>query len=201
MAILYDILKTPEIGWSRIDNSDLRIQYTGTWNKYSNSGYYNGSMQGTTGLNSKAIFYLYSSKLRIISCMNSDRPLLEDIIIDDNSYTFSEYNSSVKSQVIVYEKIDLVKTFHKVTLNNTVAGKYLNLDAIDLDDDGRFLTEAEFYRKHLIKTNSKYIGKNNTLYDLTTDLLSIDTNTEIIISEIDNVIKNINETYSIVKIV
>lgn len=100
----------------------------------------------------------------------------------------------------MYEKLDLKNTYHKVTIRNTTSGKYLTLDAIDIELEGRMLTESEYYMPHLIKTNSKLIGKNNIEYDLNIDISTIDKNNELIISEIDNAISNLNEIYSIIKI-
>ena len=109
------------------------------------------------------VFYVYTSRIRIISDYHYNMGIFT-IDIDGN-YTCDVdcYQTGEKYQYLMFEKIDLEKNIHKVTvtLKEKVhpGGNMLVLDAIDIDEDGFLLNEIQC---NYIKTLS-----NSQLGDIT----------------------------------
>lgn len=167
-----DKLTEPDGGWQRIEETNelIKFNFDSTWASESNSAYSGGSHKYSTDLNATIKFKFYGTKLRLISAMNKDRPESYKLNLDGEEYTFSEYNNSVLTQILVFEKLNLEKSEHTITISNTEAGKYLTLDAIDIDSDGYLvelpkstgdiLTSPEDGWKRIEETDEliKYIG-------------------------------------------
>lgn len=137
MATIGATLTTPESGWSRYDNTDTRIVYSGTW-IYEPGSHYNSTSTASTLTSSKITFNFYGTKIRIISPRHPDFPSDANINIDGINYTFSENNGFLQYRILCFEKINLPEQFHSVVISFT--SKKLAFDAIDIDDTGYMST-------------------------------------------------------------
>jgi len=145
-AVVGDVIKKPEIGWKRYDDSHESIKYFGNWSKYSASAYYHGSrsISGKNTLNDTVSFTFIGSKLRVISSVYPTYSNEISIKIDNVDYTFSQSFSNESNQVISYQNIALDYGYHTVEIQKIKNGTYgtdLNLDAIDVD--GHLLAPGE----------------------------------------------------------
>ena len=167
MVNIGEQLITPEEGWQRIDDSDGHIKYDSTFSVYHNGGNYNGSEHGSSTINSSIEFFFYGSKIRLINFRHPNRSSDIDVYIDDIIYGKSVQKGNVGSYIVSFQKLDLTKTVHKVKLLNNTS-EYLTLDAIDIDENGKLLSQEE-YIKEYIKTMSYYIKQNNKYYSFSKD--------------------------------
>nr|WP_236571847.1 hypothetical protein [Bacillus mycoides] len=138
------VLTQPEPGWQRIDDSDRNIIFEGEnwfsgYSKYSDNYlktfHYKSSSQPSNSVQIK--FSFVGTKLRIIGLANNggyDR--YATIVIDGNTERLDYDAWEGKRQAVIYEKTNLNKGPHTVT----ILGTYLNLDAIDIDSDGYVFT-------------------------------------------------------------
>ncbi|MDF3554683.1 hypothetical protein LAV92_23430 [Bacillus cereus] len=138
------VLTQPEPGWQRIDDSDRNIIYEGqNWlneiSKYSDN-YLKTFHYKESSHPSNLVYIKFSfvgTKLRIIGLANNGGyDSYATIIIDGNHERLNYYEWEGKRQAVIYEKINLNKGPHTVTIR----GIYLNLDAIDIDSDGYVFT-------------------------------------------------------------
>ncbi|PKR92775.1 hypothetical protein [Bacillus toyonensis] len=138
------VLTQPEPGWQRIDDSDRNIIFEGEnwisgYSKYSDdylkTFHYKDSSKPLNSVQIK--FSFVGTKLRLIGLANNGGyDSYATIIIDGNPETLDYYAWEGKRQAVIYEKINLNKGPHTVTIRGT----YLNLDAIDIDSDGYVFT-------------------------------------------------------------
>ncbi|WP_223268682.1 hypothetical protein [Bacillus toyonensis] len=138
------VLTQPEPGWQRIDDSDRNIIFEGEnwlsgYSKYSDNYlktfHYKESSHPSNSVQIK--FSFVGTKLRIIGLANNGGyDSYATIIIDGNPERLDYYAWEGKRQAVIYEKINLNKGPHTVTIR----GIYLNLDAIDIDSDGYVFT-------------------------------------------------------------
>lgn len=141
MATIGEVLLTPEDGWQRYDDSNSYIIYNGTWDSSNYTGYYNNTRHFASSDDSFIEFYFYGTKLRIITLSTPNRGLC-NITIDDVSESYNASNTSTIYQVLLYEKLNLEKKIHHVKIEK--ASSYLDLDCIDIDDDGHMCTEDDY---------------------------------------------------------
>ncbi|EPC8408909.1 hypothetical protein ACR3AM_003183 [Bacillus thuringiensis] len=135
-----DQLLQPELGWKRIDDTDSNIQYGGVWATESKSTHYNSTLHykhdssNPTDTNPSTIkFDFEGTKLRIIGLVaTSSYDTNATIIIDGKSEVINFRGDALKTQTLVYEKLNLPSGVHSVEIQ----GIYLNLDAIDIDSEG-----------------------------------------------------------------
>ncbi|PEN53268.1 hypothetical protein CN540_20320 [Bacillus toyonensis] len=135
-----DQLRQPEPGWKRIDDTDSNIQYGGVWATESKSTHYNSTLHykhdssNPTDTNPSTIkFDFEGTKLRIIGLVaTSSYDTNATIIIDGKSEVINFRGDTLKTQTLVYEKLNLPSGVHSVEIQ----GIYLNLDAIDIDSEG-----------------------------------------------------------------
>ncbi len=138
------VLTQPEPGWQRIDDSDRNIIFEGeNWisgyskysDDYSKTFHYKESSHPSNSVQIK--FSFVGTKLRIIGLANNGGyDSYATIIIDGNPERLDYYAWEGKRQAVIYEKINLNRGPHTVTIR----GIYLNLDAIDIDSDGYVFT-------------------------------------------------------------
>ncbi|MFJ7033935.1 hypothetical protein ACIQUE_23670 [Bacillus cereus] len=138
------VLTQPEPGWQRIDDSDRNIIFEGEnwfsgYSKYSDNYlktfHYKSSSQPSNSVQIK--FSFVGTKLRLIGLVNNggyDR--YATIVIDGNTERLDYDAWEGTRQAVIYEKTNLNKGPHTVT----ILGTYLNLDAIDIDSDGYVFT-------------------------------------------------------------
>ncbi|MRS26408.1 hypothetical protein [Bacillus sp. RIT694] len=138
------VLTQPELGWQRIDDSDRNIIFEGEnwlsgYSKYSDNYlktfHYKESSHPSNPVQIK--FSFVGTKLRIIGLANNGGyDSYATITIDGNPERLDYYAWEGKRQAVIYEKTNLNKGPHTVTIR----GIYLNLDAIDIDSDGYVFT-------------------------------------------------------------
>ena len=94
MAKVGDRLTSPESGWQRINDTDSRIKYDGTWIIDSYGGFWDGNIHSTIEKGGGYfIFYLYGDKFRIIDHVYTNRSSKNNVYIDDEyvgSYSGNE---------------------------------------------------------------------------------------------------------------
>lgn len=129
-------LVNPESGWKRYDDKDPNIQYIGTWSDYVDASYWNSSAKRTSTLNDSVKIIFKSTKIRIISHNWSDCSTNIEIKLD--GVVVANYNASTSNtlDVVIYENLSLLNTYHTIELKNLASGKYMYLDAIDIDANG-----------------------------------------------------------------
>jgi uncharacterized repeat protein (TIGR01451 family) len=148
-AKVRDQLTMPEKGWKRYDDTDNKIEYTGSWETSSTSStmYKNTCRWIHPNGNESIKFTFYGTKIRYYSNMNNSCSSSIRINIDGNEESFNEYSTIMYTtptpSTLVYEKTGLTLGFHTVivNVNMNVPGLYnglrvLGFDAIDIDDNG-----------------------------------------------------------------
>ncbi|MFV8520916.1 hypothetical protein [Bacillus sp. SBS7] len=136
-----EVLKEPETGWKRFDDRDPNILYQGNWIKNENiTTHYRGTFHNkpsSSGDDSiiKALFDFSGTKIRIIAFMTTGSYDVGTIKIDGEAFNFSYIKGTPTAQCLVFEKTGLDSGVHKVELS----GRYINLDAIDIDDTGELI--------------------------------------------------------------
>ncbi|RCX09886.1 hypothetical protein DFR58_13325 [Anaerobacterium chartisolvens] len=143
-ATVGEQLTSPEEGWKRIDDKDSSIIYSDGFKLDTNDVLYNrGHHYSTSPTTGKFIkFKFYGTKLRIIDTIYSNRLKNGCTIRIDGEpefYNIYEQTSIIKRQYIVYEKLDLPLSAHRVEIifnEDSSNGSYFSLDAIDIDDTG-----------------------------------------------------------------
>lgn len=130
MTTIGQSLPVPEADWRRYRNTEPGFNYSGIWDK-NGTGYHS-----TTKVNASVSFTFYGQQLRIIGSMNTLDSTNIRVTIDGVNYSFSCYASSLLTQRLVFEKINLPLEIHNVIITNLVDGKYFTFDSIDIDSAG-----------------------------------------------------------------
>ena len=162
-AVVGDKLPAPESGWIRYDDTGSNITYsTEGWTSdgavdftgnYLNTGHF------STSLSANYKFVFYGSKLRLITTTNYSHPSAIPIKIDGVTYTYSEYGALAK-QILSFEITGLSTGKHLVEVSNPTQGKYIFLDAIDIDANGELLPNELTYLTTVAGTTKKEITLN-----------------------------------------
>ena len=134
-ATIGDQLPTKEAGWQRIDDADTNIIYEGIWSTLDNTSFYNKKLHYTNDT-SNYQFKFYGTKFRLILPTNNGHTSEVSVKVDDIEYSYSEYSSSLKYNVIAFEKLGLNLGYHTVIVTNRQSNKNMDIDAIDIDDNG-----------------------------------------------------------------
>lgn len=150
-----DVLKEPEPGWKRFDDSDSNIKYTGKWATAGDIGSYNDTVHFTLADSGtvSATFAFYGKSLRIIGIISSyyqKGTITIDGITEEVNFNYTE----PVRQVLVYEEPNLPEGTHTVT----ISGDKINLDAIDIDDTGE-LIPIDVAKKSKVSLYEKESGK------------------------------------------
>ncbi|WP_240521083.1 hypothetical protein [Bacillus cereus] len=137
-----DVLLQPEDGWKRFDDSDSLIKYSGTWtiSTPDDSGY-NRTVHWTGRTSAgivSATFAFYGTSLRIIGLM-TEYYQKGIITIDGITNDINFNRTGVTKCALLYEELNLVEGKHIVT----ISGEKINLDAIDIDNKGYLVKQAE----------------------------------------------------------
>ncbi|MGS2750985.1 hypothetical protein ACVAMH_29695 [Bacillus zanthoxyli] len=130
-----DVLKEPEPGWKRFDDTDSNIKYTGTWNHLANSkGYFNNTVSFHNSDHGNEPFtceFAFSGTgIRVISEHNnySSYRYPIHITIDGSSETYTISPKSPLQQCLAYEKLNLSAGIHTVVIE----AQENIIDAIDV---------------------------------------------------------------------
>lgn len=130
-----EVLKEPEPGWKRFDDTDSNIKYTGTWNHLANSkGYFNNTVSFHNSDHGNEPFtceFAFSGTgIRVISEHNnySSYRYPIQITIDGSSETYTISPKSPLQQCLAYEKLNLSAGIHTVVIE----AQENIIDAIDV---------------------------------------------------------------------
>jgi|GEM_PF-1005158 len=135
-ATVGQTLTGPEAGWRRYDDKNSNLIYSQSWFDDSQSGTYNNSFKYTSTVGASVSFKFRGTKIRLITRLASTRSSGVKVTIDGIEEFHSQYSSSPKSQVLVYEKTNLGDSVHSVAIEHVQSGKECSLDAIDIDESG-----------------------------------------------------------------
>ncbi|MEJ9237131.1 hypothetical protein P4K47_19020 [Bacillus cereus] len=150
MAKLGDVLLQPETGWSRFDDTDKNIFYTGDWSVSTNNPgiFYNGSVHmkpySKPGV-FEVKFTFTGTGLRLIAQKTSVaefKGLKTNVTIDGiDAGTFEMYDSSIISvyQSIIFEKLNLAPGIHTVTISTSA----LYFDAVDIQGGSLYISKVD----------------------------------------------------------
>lgn len=127
-----DILKHPEDGWKRYDDSVSEITYIGKWStNTSSTQHYNVHAHFTNTVGDVCRVNFTGTKIRIITPKARGFGNVQ-ISIDGEQQTFSEYEYNTRCQVLSFEKLDLQSKNHWVEIKS-LDGKAIVVDALDID--------------------------------------------------------------------
>ncbi|WIG38876.1 hypothetical protein [Bacillus toyonensis] len=155
-----DVLKEPEPGWKRFDDTDSNIKYTGTWNHLANSkGYFNNTVSFHNSDHGNEPFtceFAFSGTgIRVISEHNnySSYRYPIQITIDGSSETYTISPKSPLQQCLAYEKLNLSAGIHTVVIE----AQENIIDAIDVL--GGELLSPDLIKKPKVSLYEKESGK------------------------------------------
>ncbi len=143
MATIGQSLTTPEAGWRRIDDTDLKIIYTGKWlSGDAASGYWQSKKNNGYGSDSSVHFMFYGTKIRLIGLRGNDRTDSADVYID--GVKVGNIVQYISGSTIIYRSLDfevagLENKAHDVIVKNNNSDTTVicyTLDAIDIDAAG-----------------------------------------------------------------
>lgn len=146
MATVGQAYTTPDAGWQRIEENDVRIKYTGSWTNLSH-GPASGGYLTYSGTSTGSIRFTFTgTKLRIVlQLSNIERATGDTIInIDGANYTYTEKAASSVIQALAFDKQDLPAGTHVavITCPTAATSAWFNLDAIEIDSTASLLTMA-----------------------------------------------------------
>lgn len=138
-ATVGEQLPNPEPGWERIDNTDSRITYGGSWTTYNATEDYQGSENLTVGKSGKDLkmsITFTGSKFRLIGTEGSTQSTQIDIYINGTKEATISQNLSgdaMLRSVLCYEKIfDAPGQYLIEVVNRT--DKSFSIDAVDISE-------------------------------------------------------------------
>jgi hypothetical protein len=144
-ASVGDRLTESEVGWHRYDDSYHAILRENGVFKFTPSGEpdlaYKGGYYYSTDKGATISFAFTGEKIRLLAPVWPSQLNDIEVSIDGVKITnYSAYGSSVKHQVVVFEKLDLNKGRHTIKLTSNKAGQELEVDAIDIAKDGELIS-------------------------------------------------------------
>ena len=142
-------LTSPESGWTRYDDTNSNIKYSGNYGLVQHNansyGTYNDDYHCIMGEGSGTEFSFIGTKLRIIGDICHDRSNNILVEIDGVAYRYDAHSSAYVVQTILFEKLYLENKKHNVKIlidsQSTTEdnSKTIGLDAIDIDSNGKLL--------------------------------------------------------------
>lgn len=158
-------LTLPESGWTRFDDTNSKILYTGIWDVESNVAYYNSQRHSLIKSSAGTVtFSFYGSQLRLISSVYPGYSDKISVKIDNNPLEYFSESLGITddNQILVYEKKDLTMGSHTVTLTKVDTGTYMGdfiLDAIDIDSTG-YLLDSNYVSTQSINIDKSSLNLN-----------------------------------------
>ena len=183
-------LLSPESGWRRIDNTDSNIVYNGTgWVSKSATGFniYKNTWNYTFKTTDSLDIYFKSNKIRLISLIGSNSCQKANVkfTLDNNDIVYKSFYGETgnnQGSWVVYERLNLTNSIHHIHISmskgNSVGMDVISLDCIDIDENGKLLSQEEL---SYIKQNNKYYSFSKDNYDTTTKMYR-----EITLDDINN---------------
>ena len=150
-----DILLKPEIDWKRYDDTAENIFFTGgkkvhNFKEYYNSTYSTSKIEPVSKENA-IIMRIFSSKIRLIGGKNTQYRSNNVVIEIDGKIKRFNQGDKDGNQIIEFEEKSMEKIVHTIKIyvdNDTTQAPLYNkpvvdLDAIDIDSDGKLLDWQE----------------------------------------------------------
>ncbi|WP_257152900.1 hypothetical protein [Bacillus cereus] len=141
LARLGDKLVKPEPGWVRFDDTHKNIEYNGFWKTtetdvscYNNTHHWK-SKEDNNDSTISARFLFKGTKFRLISMTSPSYPEDIELKIDGQKEILKLSGEDMKYQTLAYEKKNLEDMIHVIELS----GKYISIDAIDLEEGATLL--------------------------------------------------------------
>lgn len=166
MATIGQQLLSPDNGYKRYDNTDSRIikySATGIVNE-KNSAYYNGEQYYSCTQGDYFYFRFYGKNFRLIELLSNNRTndYHEEVFGDGISIgKINTYSATAIAQTLVFEYSFLSIGVHEIKVTNIATdGKYIALDAVDIDDIGSLLNPI---LTHVVNSNTADIEIGNCL--------------------------------------
>ncbi|WP_336950367.1 hypothetical protein [Bacillus cereus] len=155
-----DVLKEPEPGWKRFDDTDPLISYAGPWTVSTNTPLdnYNKTLHVKDYRNSTAAEFKFTFKgtgIRLIATL-SDVPnfnVESTITIDGASETFKGYHLPYAIQGLAFQKLNLQDGVHTVKVSTTA----FMFDAVDIQN-GELISQ-DVIKKTKVSLYEKESGK------------------------------------------
>jgi hypothetical protein len=142
-ANIGDTISSPEITWSRYNDTNEEFEYNGLWTVEATGtgAWYNGDIHISKKHNENVTFKFRGTKLRIITQPHHSRSRNIEVKIDNIIVGNYDQNSisSIANQCLLYEITGLKNTEHIVVLTNKDSEKEFLFDAIDIDSSGELL--------------------------------------------------------------
>ncbi|WP_074593182.1 hypothetical protein [Bacillus cereus] len=141
LARLGDQLVEPEPGWVRFDDTHKNIEYNGFWKTteaevscYNNTHHWK-SKEDNNDSTISARFLFKGTKFRLISMTSPSYPEDIELKIDGQKEILKLSGEVMQYQTLAYEKKNLEDMIHVIELS----GKYISIDAIDLEEGATLL--------------------------------------------------------------
>ena len=133
MANIGDQLLQPEVGWKRIDDTNINIRYSSNMISEQNSSCHNNTNHYSKTDGAYYEFYKYYSNFRLIAgrYMNKNYK----IEIDEVEYPTPDITFEQDYYCLAYEKLNMGKTIHHIKFTK-ISGTSFELDSIDIYEDG-----------------------------------------------------------------
>ncbi len=164
-------LEHPNKGWKRYQEDNVNIKYLGDgWEKLH---YYNGDTKRSKKNLNSIIFYAYSDKIRIVGSVGGSYSDHIKVIIDDkeegyySQYRFLSTEDSIWPEALLFEKTDMSKELHKIEIKNLKNNKNIDLDSIDIDENGYLIGIDEEERQFISLDKSSLTLKEGETDKLT----------------------------------
>jgi len=146
-----DYVPNPFTPWTRVDNMDSRITYSGSWGSGTQAGYFDNTAHWTNLANAYLQFTFTGVGVRWIGCRNADHGKADVFIDGVYQTTVDTYNSTQQLQQTLYTIQGLFYGQHTLKIawinskNSSSSGYYIDADAIDIDSvasNGNILTSV-----------------------------------------------------------
>jgi len=164
-AVLGDNLPTPENGWKRYDDTDKAIIKEG-YSTSRDGTPYQGSYSYTPDNNKPIYFDFTGDKVRIISRKwNTTNYYAEKVqlVIDGEVKKEFSIHGPTQNQTLMAEVVGLENKRHKAIIRVAEGySKGINLDAIDIDENGELLAPDN----NDTKMDARLYSGNSALYKL-----------------------------------
>ncbi|WP_180227330.1 hypothetical protein [Bacillus cereus] len=141
LARLGDQLVEQEPGWVRFDDTHKNIEYNGFWKTteaevscYNNTHHWK-SKEDNNDSTISARFLFKGTKFRLISMTSPSYPEDIELKIDGQKEILKLSGEVMQYQTLAYEKKNLEDMIHVIELS----GKYISIDAIDLEEGATLL--------------------------------------------------------------
>jgi uncharacterized repeat protein (TIGR01451 family) len=147
-------LTSPESGWQRIDDTNNKIRYIGSWKYWPagdshSSGDYDKTAHTNSLINDNIKFKFKGSKIRIIAENRADSYYANNEVYIDGvsvgnfrSDDYSKVTNNYTGMILQFEKSGLDFTEHDVEII-CERSSYWYFDAIDIDNNGMLITYDE----------------------------------------------------------